>query len=65
MLAPDVPAVLLELAFISNRRDEANLGSPAWRARTMSAVTAAIDAYFDDRAQASLHASNNALSATR
>lgn len=65
LLAPDVPAVLLELAFISNKKDEANLGSPAWRTRTMAAVTAAIDAYFDDRARAALHASNNASSATR
>lgn len=65
LLAPDVPAVLLELAFISNKNDEANLGSPAWRTRTMAAVTAAIDAYFEGRSQAALHASNNAQPATR
>lgn len=65
LLAPDVPAVLLELAFISNKKDEANLGSAAWRARTMGAVTAAIDAYFEDRSQAALHASNNRASTTR
>ncbi len=64
LLAPDVPAVLLELAFISNKKDEANLGSPAWRVRAMDAVTAAIDAYFEDRSQA-LHASNNPASTTR
>lgn len=46
LLAPDVPAVLLELAFISNARDEQNLNSPAWRRRTMSAVAASIDRYF-------------------
>ena len=46
LLAPDVPAVLLELAFISNAQDEANLNSPAWRRRTMTAVAGAIDAYF-------------------
>lgn len=65
LLAPDVPAVLLELAFISNRKDEANLGSPAWRTRTMAAVTAAIDAYFEDRAKAALHASNAVQPAAR
>ncbi len=48
LLAPDVPAVLLEMAFISNAKDEANLNSPAWRKRTMEAVAEAIDAYFDD-----------------
>ncbi|MEX0644246.1 MAG: N-acetylmuramoyl-L-alanine amidase, partial [Parvularculaceae bacterium] len=31
LLSPDVPAVLLELGFISNRSDESNLNSPAWR----------------------------------
>ena len=46
LLAPDVPAVLLELAFISNPDDEANLNSKAWRRKTMASVAAAIDAYF-------------------
>ncbi len=64
LLAPDVPAVLLELAFISNKKDEANLGSPAWRTRTASAVAGAIDAYFEARSQA-LHASNISASSTR
>lgn len=63
LLAPDVPAVLLELAFISNKLDESNLQSPAWRKRSMSAAAAAIDAYFQQRA-ASKHASNPAAQAT-
>ena len=57
LLAPDVPAVLLELAFISNSKDEANLQSPAWRKRSMGAVASAIDAYFQQRG-AQMHASN-------
>lgn len=57
LLAPDVPAVLLELAFISNRQDEANLLSPAWRKRSMGATAVAIDAYFQQRT-ASKHANN-------
>jgi len=59
LLAPDVPAVLLELAFISNKNDETNLKSPAWRKRTMTGVASAIDAYFLQRAAAK-HASNAA-----
>lgn len=47
LLAPDVPAVLLEMAFISNAKDEANLKSKVWRKRTMTAVADAIDAYFE------------------
>ena len=57
LLAPDVPAVLLELAFISNKQDEANLRSTVWRKRAMGAAAAAIDGYFQQRAAAK-HASN-------
>lgn len=57
LLAPDVPAVLLELAFISNKQDESNLRSAAWRKRSMGAAASAIDAYFQQRAAAK-HASN-------
>jgi N-acetylmuramoyl-L-alanine amidase len=64
LLAPDVPAVLLELAFISNTKDEANLKSEAWRKRTMAAVAGAIDAYFVERRE-SLHAGNIKASPTR
>ncbi len=46
LLAPDVPAVLLEMAFISNVKDESNLKSVVWRKRTMGAVADAIDEYF-------------------
>ncbi len=58
LLAPDVPAVLLELAFISNKSDEANLNSPAWRKRTMAAVADAIDTYFAS-VSPTRHASND------
>lgn len=64
LLAPDVPAILLELAFISNTKDEANLRSEVWRKRTMAAVAGAIDAYFLERREA-LHAGNIPASPTR
>ncbi|WP_165793893.1 N-acetylmuramoyl-L-alanine amidase [Hyphococcus luteus] len=47
LLAADVPAVLFEMAFISNAKDEANLNSPVWRERAMTAVAASIDSYFE------------------
>lgn len=47
LLAADVPAVLFEMAFISNAKDEANLVSLVWRERTMTAAADAIDAYFE------------------
>ena len=51
LLAPDVPAVLFEMAYISNAHDEANLKSKTWRNRTMGAVAKAIDKYFEDNPQ--------------
>lgn len=46
LLAPDVPAVLLEMGFVSNPQDEAFLRSAHQRARLMDAVGDSIDAYF-------------------
>ena len=46
LLAPDVPAVLLEMGFITNRDDEAALNDPKRRVRLMSAVGDSIDDYF-------------------
>jgi N-acetylmuramoyl-L-alanine amidase len=47
LLAPDVPAVLLEMGFVNNEADEQLLASSDHRARMMAQVTRAIDAYFE------------------
>lgn len=46
LLAPDVPAVLLEMGFITNAEDEAVLRDPGQRNRLMGSVGDAIDDYF-------------------
>jgi len=46
LLAPDVPAVLLEMGFMTNAQDEARLTDPAQRAKMMAGVADAIDVYF-------------------
>jgi len=46
LLAPDVPAVLLEMGFITNLDDEAALRDPGKRGQMMSGVGDAIDDYF-------------------
>ena len=46
LLAPDVPAVLLEMGFITNPGDEMRLTDPAQREALMGGVADAIDAYF-------------------
>ena len=48
LLAPDVPAVLLEMGFISNTEDEAFLRDAGQRNRLMNAVGDAIDDYFTE-----------------
>lgn len=42
--APDVPSVLLELGYLSNKEDEAQLRDPEWRGRAADGIAAAIGA---------------------
>lgn len=46
LLAPDVPAILLEMGFLSNAEDERALNSEAHRRKIMSAIVTTVDAYF-------------------
>lgn len=50
LLAPDVPAVLLEMGFITNVEDERALGDDRQRRRAMRAVAEGIDRYFREPA---------------
>jgi len=47
--APDVPSVLIELGFLTNRSDEKNLTSPAWRTKVSSSLVSAVNRYFGER----------------
>ena len=53
--APDVPAVLLEMGYLSNRTEEANLRTPAYRKKLGEAAARAIDRYFTDPEIASIY----------
>ena len=44
--APDVPSVLVELGYVSNKEDLQSLSSDGWRDRTAKSMAAAIDGYF-------------------
>lgn len=46
LLAPDVPAVLIETGFLSNAADERRLASPRAREDMAAAMAASVDAYF-------------------
>ncbi|HTQ12818.1 MAG TPA: N-acetylmuramoyl-L-alanine amidase [Rhizomicrobium sp.] len=50
--APDVPAVLIELGYLSNAHDCAQMGTDRWRDRTASAIAAAVDSHFAPSAPA-------------
>tara|TARA_Y100001936_G_scaffold252108_1_gene310536 strand:+ start:232 stop:759 length:528 start_codon:yes stop_codon:yes gene_type:complete len=45
--APDIPSVLVELGYLSNRSDERLLRDPGQRRRMATAMTRAIRRYFD------------------
>lgn len=45
--APDVPSVLVELGFLSNASDMANLTRSEWRDRTAEAIARGVSSYFD------------------
>jgi len=50
LLAPDVPAVLLEMGFLTNQADARRLSSDEGQRKAMSAVANAIDVYFEQQA---------------
>jgi N-acetylmuramoyl-L-alanine amidase len=47
--APDVPSVLVELGYVSNKDDLEHLQSDNWRSRTVGSVAHAIDTFFAKR----------------
>jgi N-acetylmuramoyl-L-alanine amidase len=47
--APDVPSVLVELGYVSNKDDLGHLVSETWRSRTVGSMAQAIDNFFAKR----------------
>lgn len=45
--APDIPSVLIELGFLSNRREAERLSTPAYRHQIIRALIKGIDGYFE------------------
>jgi len=48
--APDVPSVLVELGYVSNKQDLQSLLSDSWRDRAADAIARAVDGYFSAHA---------------
>ena len=49
--APDVPSVLIELGYLSNRRDEKMLNSPKSQAAMAAGIARAVNNYFTAQKQ--------------
>lgn len=43
--APDIPSVLVELGYLSNPKDEAELRDPAWRAKAVASMVDAVGVF--------------------
>lgn len=46
--APDMPSALLEMGYLSNKTEEANLKTRSYRRKLANSAAAAIDKYFND-----------------
>jgi N-acetylmuramoyl-L-alanine amidase len=46
LVAPDVPAVLIELGYLSNESDAAQMNTDAWRGKVAEAIAGAVDRNF-------------------
>ena len=46
LIAPDVPAVLIELGYLSNRSDAAQMNTDRWRANVAQAIAETVDRHF-------------------
>lgn len=47
--APDVPSVLIEIGFLSNKEDEKRIKTDAYRKKVVSSLVEGVDAYFKGR----------------
>ena len=52
--APDVPSVLLEMGYLSNRQEERLLKQQTYRRKLVLATQRAIDSYFENMKHASV-----------
>jgi N-acetylmuramoyl-L-alanine amidase len=50
--APDIPSVLVELGYLSNPKDEAQLLDPAWRGKAAQSITNAVALFAQAHARA-------------
>ena len=59
--APDVPSVLIELGYMSNREDEKNLKSAKWRGKVAKSISIAVGQHFKAAEQDGFYSSRQAF----
>ncbi len=47
--APDIPSVLVELGYVTNKGDLAQMVSQSWRSKTVAAINQAVEGFFAKR----------------
>jgi N-acetylmuramoyl-L-alanine amidase len=47
--APDVPSVLVELGYVTNKQDLKSMTSDSWRGKVTDSVMQAVGTYFNTR----------------
>jgi N-acetylmuramoyl-L-alanine amidase len=57
--APDVPSVLVELGYVSNRQDLQSLLSETWRSRTADSMAQAIETFLSSQMAGGAHTGSN------
>jgi N-acetylmuramoyl-L-alanine amidase len=57
--APDVPSVLVELGYVSNRQDLQSLLSETWRSRTADSMAQAIETFLSSQVAGGAHTGSN------
>ena len=53
--SPDIPSVLIEMGFLTNKTDEKNLKSSRYRKDLMTRITSAVTRYLDDLPQGQIN----------
>ena len=60
LTAPDVPSVLIELGYLSNREDDRELQNPAHRRKLAESISTAVDRYFAPNSPVTLASASRA-----
>ena len=53
--APDIPSILIEMGYLSNKKEADQLTDPTYRAKLAAAVAKVVDRYFTDTSKSAMY----------